>query len=109
MAEFIRLLMNKLFYTPMGQIIVSAIFGLALALLFKGVCKDNCTLYFAPYIDEVTGNIFKLEDVCYEYAPYIVDCEKEKDHNILQPYDVNNAPMNQIRKNQVIQSNISNN
>lgn len=107
MAISIRSVINKLFYTPMGQLIMSAIFGLALALLFKGVCKDNCTSYFAPYIDEVQGQTFQLEDTCYEYAPYMVDCSKET--NILLPYDVNSAPINKISKTPTIQSNITNN
>jgi hypothetical protein len=94
---------SRLLYTPIGQIIVSAIFGLALGLMFKRVCKGNCTNYFAPYVDEVKGQTFKLEDTCYEYAPYMVDCKKED--NALEPYDVNIKPVNKIG----VQSNINNN
>ena len=43
MPEYVRTAVDKLLYTPFGQILTSAIFGLAIALLFKRVCKDNCT------------------------------------------------------------------
>lgn len=94
MAEYIRALINRLFYTPTGQLIISAIFGLALALLFRRVCKDNCTKYFAPYLDEIEGTVFKLEDTCYEYMPYPVECNDKA----LMSYDVNTVPINKINK-----------
>lgn len=100
----IEIALNRLLYTPMGQLLLSAIFGLALGLLFKRVCKGNCTKYFAPYVDEVEGQVFKLEDTCYEYAPYIVNCDQEKG-DILEPYNVNSKPDNKID----VKSNINNN
>lgn len=103
MKDGIRLVINKLFYTEIGQIITSALFGLALALLFKRVCKNNCTKYYAPYIDEIQNKIFKLEDTCYKYFPYMVKCPN--DNNILSPYDINSKPLNKIE----IKSNINNN
>lgn len=105
MAEYLRSVINKLFYSSPGQLIVSAIFGLAIALLFKRVCKDNCTMYYAPYIDEIKGQTFKLEDTCYEYAPYVVDCNKSMKEPLV-PYDVNTEPTNMIAK---IKSNIMDN
>ncbi len=97
MATYLRLLINKMFYSAPGQLIISAIFGLAIALLFKRVCKDNCTIYHAPYIDEIEGNIFKLEDTCYQYIAYMVDCSKTKAP--LTPYDINEKPVNKIESN----------
>jgi len=97
--------LNRLLYTPIGQMILSSIFGLALGLMFRRVCKDNCTKYFAPYIDEVKGQTFKLEDTCYEYAPYMVDCNKESNTTVLEPYNVNTTPDNKIS----VKSNINKN
>lgn len=94
MKNNIRLVVDKLFYTPIGQLITSVIFGLALALLFRRICKENCTLYFAPYIEEIKGKIFKLEDTCYKYTPYIVNCNVKQD--ILNPYDIGVKPENKI-------------
>jgi hypothetical protein len=107
----VRLAINKLFYTQEGQFITSALFGLAFAflfkkVLFKKVCKDNCTIYYAPHVEEVDHKIFKLEDTCYKYTPYMVKCDNEVD--ILQPYDSNNKPLNKIDTNKY-KSNISNN
>jgi hypothetical protein len=92
----IRLLVNKVFYTSFGQLVICAVFGFALAIMFRKVCKGDCTIYFAPHVDEVSGKIFKLEDTCYKYTPYLVDCNT--DINILAPYDTGNYPENKLRK-----------
>ena len=105
MSGDIRIMVDKLLYTSFGQKVVSSVFGLAFALLFHRVCKDNCTSYYAPYVNEIEGNIFKLEDTCYEYTPYIIDCEGNTE--ILNPYDVNTKPVNKIAVS--IKSNISDN
>jgi hypothetical protein len=98
----LRPIVDRLMYTSFGQKLVSSIFGLALALLFHRVCKDNCTIYYAPYVSEVEGNVFKLEDTCYKYEPYMTKCMDEQ--QILNPYDVNTKPENKI---QVVKSYIS--
>ena len=70
----LRVTIDRLFYDDTGQIIVSALFGLALALLFRRICKDNCVLYSAPDIKEIEENVFNLEDTCYKYKSYAVKC-----------------------------------
>jgi hypothetical protein len=90
-----RSIIDKLLYTSNGQIIISAIIGLGISLLFRRICKDNCTVYYAPYIEEVKDNVFKLEDTCYQYTPYVVECQKDK-VAILNPYDVNERPDNKL-------------
>lgn len=92
MTEMIRTSIDRLLYTSFGQIIISAIFGFALALLFHRVCKKNCTNYYAPHVDEVQGKVFRLEDVCYKYTPHVVKCDSKQP--ILNPYDVNTQPVN---------------
>ena len=96
---------NKLLYDPLGQTIVSAIFGLAIALMFHRVCKD-CTLYFAPEISDIRNNIFKLEDTCYKYEPVITECS-DNDDKILKPYN-HIVPENKIEQKKII-SNITKN
>ncbi len=100
MSDFIKSSVDKLFYNDLGQKIVSGIFGLALALMFHRVCKD-CTLYFAPNLKDIKNTIFKLEDTCYKYEPYIVDCIKDE-NKILKPYDINTTPENKIDKKKII-------
>ena len=90
----LRVTIDRLFYDDTGQLIVSALFGLALALLFRRICKDNCVLYSAPDIKEIENNIYNLEDTCYKYKSYPVKCnELDKP---LEPYDINKTPDNLI-------------
>lgn len=85
---------HRLFYEREGQIVVSALFGLALALIFRRVCTGDCVLYFAPNVSDIQGKTFILEDTCYKYSPYAVKCnDKEK---IYKAYDVNLQPENAI-------------
>jgi len=93
----IRYVVDRLFYTEMGQIIVSAIFGMALALVFNRVCKDNCTLYFAPKYNEINDNIFKIEDTCYKYKTVNVLCNDKA----IGQYEGNNTPSNQIKEKSI--------
>ena len=90
----LRVTIDRLFYDETGQIIVSALFGLALALLFRRICKDNCVVYSAPDIKDIEGNIFNLEDTCYKYKSYPVKCNSID--TPLKPYDINIKPDNLI-------------
>jgi hypothetical protein len=94
----IRSAIDRILYTPTGQFLVSALFGLALALMFRRVCKDNCVSYHAPYVKDIEGKVFKLEDTCYVYTPYMVDCQKT-DKEPLEVYDINSEPVNKIGRN----------
>lgn len=85
---------NRLFYEKNGQVVVSALFGLALALVFRRVCKDNCTVYFAPNIKDIDSKTFIVEDVCYKYKPYTVKCDDKKEY--FGTYGVNIKPDNEI-------------
>jgi hypothetical protein len=95
----IRTAIDRLLYSPTGQLLVSAIFGLALALMFRRVCKDNCLIFYAPYTKDIEGKVFKVEDTCFTYSPYMVGCEKPGSKVPLEPYDVNNEPINKIGRN----------
>jgi hypothetical protein len=90
----LRITIDRLFYDETGQMIVSALFGLALALLFRRICKDNCILYSAPNIKDIEDNVFNLEDTCYKYKSYPVKCNNID--NPLKPYDINKTPDNLI-------------
>ena len=90
----IRYVIDRLFYTDIGQIIVSAIFGISLALIFNRVCKDNCTLYFAPKYNDISDNIFKIEDTCYKYKVVNALCNDKA----LEQYQGNYTPSNQIKE-----------
>ena len=78
----IKLIIDRLLYTYTGQLFLSGLFGLSLALLFKRVCKDNCTIYIAPKKEKVEGKIFKIEETCYKYTTKQVKCN-DKDKPIM--------------------------
>ena len=65
----LRVSIDRMFYDETGQIIVSALFGLSLALLFRRICKDNCVLYSAPVIKDIEGIFYKFVPM-FEAAPY---------------------------------------
>lgn len=69
-------LVNRLFYSSYGAIIVSGLFGMALAMMFQRVCKDSkCIVIQAPPQKEIRDYVFKLSDgECYKYTPKVVRC-----------------------------------
>lgn len=72
-------MIGRLFYTKLGQIFISALFGLAIAFMFQRVCKDRkCIVIHAPPMKNIEKKIFLVdENTCYQYTPFVVDCAKE--------------------------------
>jgi hypothetical protein len=87
-----QVIIDRLFYNQYGQIFVCALFGISLALLFSRVCKENCTLYFAPKYNEIDNKTFKLNDTCYKYKSVNVPCNT----TALEEYQGNSKPSNEI-------------
>lgn len=70
---------DKLFYENKGQILISAVFGMALAFLFQRICKDRkCIVIRAPNIDDITSKIYKFEDECFIYKPVSAKCPDDE-------------------------------
>lgn len=76
-SDGFRRVVDRLFYTRLGSITVSAIFGFALAILFQRACKDkNCRVFQAPPMKEVLNTTYKLHDNdCYKYTTHVVPCK----------------------------------
>lgn len=69
---------DRLFYKPNGQMIVSALFGVALALLFQKICKDRkCIMITAPPVAEVSTKVYQFEGECFKYKPYGAKCPED--------------------------------
>jgi len=69
---------NKILYTDNGQKIVAIIFGLAIAFLFKRVCKDRkCIVYKSPPEVEINGKTFEFDSECYKYTKKKVKCDTD--------------------------------
>ena len=74
---------SRLFYSETGQLLVSALFGIALALVFQKVCSDRkCIVMRAPPMEEVVGKTFEFEGECFKYKPETVKCPAEKERLI---------------------------
>ena len=65
----------KLFDTPQGKIIISILWGLGMATLFRKVCKDNCIIIETadPKVVQNTTYQFK-ENQCVKFNPTFVKC-----------------------------------
>ena len=62
-----------------GRIIISIIWGLGLATLFRKVCKGrNCIVLRAPDPNEIKGKIYRFDDKCYKFDPKITTCKNKK-------------------------------
>lgn len=63
------------FKTDTGRILFSIILGLGCAALFRRVCnKPDCVIIKGPKPDSVQQNFYKMEDECFKYEPYVVEC-----------------------------------
>ncbi len=60
------------------SIIISLIWGLGIALLFRKVCKnDKCELVkVAPEFEKGDNIITDGKDKCYKLQKYIVECQE---------------------------------
>lgn len=89
---------DKLFYDPTGQILISAIFGLALSFMFVRVCKDNCVVYYAPKIEDIQDKVFKIDETCYVYKSTPTKCNEKP----LENYNQNITPENLLKSENVL-------
>jgi hypothetical protein len=70
-------MINRILEHPVGSVVVSIILGLGLAALFRKACTDNrCIVIKGPPVKEIQQFHYKLNDDCYKYEPYVVDCEE---------------------------------
>ena len=70
-------IIERLYHTELGCMLMSALFGVALAFMFQRVCKGSqCTIFKAPPKEEIEDIIYEIHgDGCYMYIPRIVDCK----------------------------------
>jgi hypothetical protein len=58
-------IIQKLLYTKEGNIIISIILGIGLAMIFKPVCK-NCIKYISPDLHKEKNKKYKINGTCYK-------------------------------------------
>lgn len=70
-----RKVLDRLFYNESGQILVSIVFGVALAFMFRKVCKgEHCIVMQPPPLDDIDKYVYKVNNVCYKYSPRVSEC-----------------------------------
>jgi hypothetical protein len=58
-----------------GRIIISIIWGLGIAAMFRRVCKGrNCYIVQGPKLEDLEKKIYQHDSKCYRYTPYNVKC-----------------------------------
>ncbi len=59
-----------------GRIIISIIWGLGLATLFRRVCKGrDCIVIKAPDPKELENKVYKFDKKCYRFNPEVTSCK----------------------------------
>ena len=73
-------IINNLFKTDKGKILVSIILGIGLASLFKKTCiGDGCIIIKTLSPDVIQMNTYRHDDKCYKYKAKSAKCT---DNNI---------------------------
>jgi hypothetical protein len=69
-------LVDRLLYTEEGNMIVSAVLGLGLAVLFVPVCKNTeCIDFIAPNMYEEHNKTYRIADDCFHNKVVPVKCK----------------------------------
>lgn len=70
-------LVDRLFHNQTGQILISALFGIALALLFQRACKGRkCIVIHMPPDSEDFNKVHNFNNECYKFNPRNVPCDQ---------------------------------
>jgi hypothetical protein len=68
-------IIDNLFKTNRGKIIVSIVLGLGLASLFKKTCVgDGCIVIKSLPPDKIQGNTYRHDEKCYKYKAHSSKC-----------------------------------
>ena len=71
--------LNKISKDKYGKILLSIIWGIGLATLFRKVCKGrSCIIMKGPKPNEVDNKVYRFNKKCYKYKAYSTTCKKKK-------------------------------
>jgi hypothetical protein len=69
------MLLEKIIKSQEGRILLSIIWGLGLATLFRKVCKDRtCIIYKAPNPNNIVDKVYKYNEKCFKYNIETTGC-----------------------------------
>ena len=67
-----------LLHSHEGRIIISIVWGLGIAAMFRRVCKGrNCYIIQGPNLKDLESKIYQHNNKCYRYTPYNVKCGRD--------------------------------
>jgi len=62
-----------------GRIIISVIWGLGLATLFRKACKGrNCIVIKSPNPKELKNKVYGFDGKCFKFNSYMTSCKNKK-------------------------------
>lgn len=68
-------MLDLLLKTKTGKIILSILWGLGLACIFKKVCSGRkCIVYKAPLPNNIISNVYMHDGKCYKYLVNTTKC-----------------------------------
>ena len=69
---------DRLLNTSEGNVLLSVIWGLGLAALFRRACKNrNCIVIKAPPRESLDNKTYKYDGKCYKYSTKNAKCNKD--------------------------------
>ena len=71
--------LDKFIHSNQGKYLMSILLGLGLATLFRSVCKGSrCNVIKAPPMEEIDGQIYKLNGKCYKIKTNPITCDSKR-------------------------------
>jgi len=72
-------LLDRIYNTKEGGILLSLIFGFAFTTLFRKVCKGSHCVVIKSDLEKIRKNIYKLDSgKCVSFGPKLQSCELKK-------------------------------
>lgn len=71
--------LDRFFKNRMGKIIISILWGLGLATLFRKVCKGrNCLIIKGPDPKNIENKVYSFDKKCYVFNSTVTSCKNKK-------------------------------
>ena len=71
--------LDRFIHSQPGKYLMSILLGLGLATLFRSVCKGSrCKIMKAPPMEEIDGQIYKMDGKCYEIKTNPITCDPKR-------------------------------
>lgn len=69
-------MIQSFIHSDAGSVIISALWGFGLAMVFRKVCMDReCITVYGPKPSDVRGKKVKWNDTCYVIEPKEASCD----------------------------------